>query len=782
MERRFGFRAIRPLEGMGGQERFGTIDLAGGGHAAVLALTSRTGSPPVPATARAMLDRLTDALPECPVQFLVSRRPVDPISLSGRWRAGIEQRLGTGAAAARAWHDFQGAYLTRLQAAGLADLWCGVAVAAPDTEILTGRVAGLFTTLPYEATPLPADDISIVVGRLLRPDDPAGAGRPFHLGSDRLLDLPGLTPRALLIGRDAVALTPGVITSYWQITPPVPRVEGGWLRRLLEFPDLLPYTFDVSVHLRPAAAEQTMRAVLDGRLARLDEELRRRGGAPEGPPPPGAPTEATETWLLELERREVEERRTGLSGGRDRLREAVVLLALHLPAEEPAGGTASRNPTLGMRGAAFARALQAAEIVARPVVGRPALSRAVRAGLPLSAADGIRAFALPARQAADLALISIGRPPVPGAPVLGLNPERTRFTYPPAGEEAGHRLLAGGGAPARRAAARQWALQTYLGGEDVLIWDPAGAWPGWVEALGGRYVRPGGPLPTDRINLLAAPLRALDDPAFFEPWVREIATLFGLLLPPLTGQDSDAVRSQISAALLQVGMRSLERADPAALNLESLHEELHAGGYRASAEGLQKLAAGPAGQLFAGSVFGATPPGLVALGPAEGLKAKPARLAAQIALRHTLWRGSGLLGTPRPDGGWRILVLDGVIEALKHAQLAADLLERAARPPAPTHLWLLPADAELAPLLAHPAGRALVRPMALYTLFGPAAGATPGLTAPPALPGMDVLLREARLPAGTAATLALLAADQALIATAGHTSQIEIITGDLARL
>jgi hypothetical protein len=343
-------------------------------------------------------------------------------------------------------------------------------------------------------------------------------------------------------------------------------------------------------------------------------------------------------------------------------------------------------------------------------------------------------------------------------------------------------LLAGGGAPARRAAARQWALQNYLGGEDVLIWDPAGAWPGWVEALGGRYVRPGGPLPVDRINLLAAPLRALDDPAFFEPWVREIATLFGLLLPPVTGQDSDAVRSQIGAALLQVGMRSLERADPAALNLESLHEELRAGGYRASAEGLEKLAAGPAGQLFAGSVFADTPPGLAALGPPEGLRAKPARLAAQIALRHTLWRGSGLLGTPRPDGGWRILILDGVIEALKQAQLAADLLERADRPPNPTHHWVLPADEEQGPLLAHPAGRALVRPMALYALFGPAAGVAPGMAAPPSLPGMDALLREARLPGDTAATLALLAAAQALVAATGQTSQIEVLTGDLARL
>jgi hypothetical protein len=72
--------------------------------------------------------------------------------------------------------------------------------------------------------------------------------------------------------------------------------------------------------------------------------------------------------------------------------------------------------------------------------------------------------------------------------------------------------------------------------------------------------------------------------------------------------------------------------------------------------------------------------------------------------------------------------------------------------------------------------------MALYALFGPAAGAAPGLTAPPALPGMDALLREARLPGDTAATLALLAADQALVATAGQTAQIEVITGDLARL
>ena len=29
------------------------------------------------------------------------------------------------------------------------------------------------------------------------------------------------------------------------------------------------------------------------------------------------------------------------------------------------------------------------------------------------------------------------------------------------------------------------------GNDDLLLWDAAGTWERWVEALGGRYVRPG---------------------------------------------------------------------------------------------------------------------------------------------------------------------------------------------------------------------------------------------------------------------------------------------------
>ncbi|MDQ2809285.1 MAG: hypothetical protein M3Z04_20620, partial [Chloroflexota bacterium] len=271
MERRFGFRALRPLDGDGGRERFGLIERADGTLAAVLTLHGR--GPGLPNA-----DALADALPDGAVQFLLNRRPVDPAALLTRWRGGIEGRPELGAAAGRVWADLQSSYLPALQRAGLADLWCGVVVAAPDANRLSAEVARLFTRLPYAAIPADAETLGVLVGRLLRPGDPAGAGRAFPLGGERVLDLPGLAPRSLLIGNEAVAFTPETVTTYWQITPPLPRVAGGWLRRLLEFPDLLPYSYDLSIHLRPAATEETMHAVLDARLLRLASEIAARGG------------------------------------------------------------------------------------------------------------------------------------------------------------------------------------------------------------------------------------------------------------------------------------------------------------------------------------------------------------------------------------------------------------------------------------------------------------------------------------------------------------------------
>jgi hypothetical protein len=428
MERRFGFRAIRPLASDAGHERFGVIDLQGGGHAAVLALRAPAGGAIPPPAA------LAAAIPDYPIQFLLSRRPVDPAGLLRGWRAGAQARLGE-AAAARVWADLAERYLPALEAAGLTDLWCGVAVAAGDLDTLTGRVAELFAGLPYDAAPATAGELEAALGRLLRPGDGAGGGRPFPLGGARALDLPALTPRPLLIGPDAVAPGPDVVTTYWLITPAGPTSLAD---TLLTLPALQGRSFDLSMHIRPATTQDAMRGVLDARLARVEAQLAGRGGAPAGAPAGDAPPEATGRWLLELERREVTERRERLAAGPDRPREVVALLAAHHAGAAPGG----RGPVAGPEAIALGVALREAGLTARLVTGRPALSRAVRDTLPLGGAPGGRAFAVSAGQAAAFAALPAPRAGQTAGPPLGLLPDGALYGDP--ADRPDRRVLAGG--------------------------------------------------------------------------------------------------------------------------------------------------------------------------------------------------------------------------------------------------------------------------------------------------------------------------------------------------
>ncbi len=286
-------------------------------------------------------------------------------------------------------------------------------------------------------------------------------------------------------------------------------------------------------------------------------------------------------------------------------------------------------------------------------------------------------------------------------------------------------------------------------------------------------VRPGGPAPADRLNLLAAPLGALDQPEFFHGWVRETAGLLARLLAPLSGLDAETARSQVSAALLQVVLQALEQRDPAALGLDTLQAELQAGGYRAAAAALAQLAGGPADALFAADAPPLDAAPIVALGPPQGLPPALGRHAAQVALRRLL---------PPPAGPERtVVLLDTLAAAWGHPPLITDLLTLAAARGGGSDLWLLPASGEAAALLDRRAGRALIRGLRCQVLFGPAAAEPPAAPLPDGDPDVAALLALAGVPPAAAAPLALLPPDQALVVTPGRSDAVEIVLGDLAR-
>ncbi len=719
MERRFGFRQVRPLRGDTGQERFGVVDLADGAQAAVLRLFGRDGGLADPAAAAILLDTLAAALPDGPVQFLLSRRPGPATlrlpDLAAQIRARFADRPAIGEAV---WADFNEALRPRLEAAGLADIWAGVAVAAPNAAILAQQIAGLYVHLPFEAAPLLAHDLGRLMARLLRPDNaptlPLQVELPWPFGTGTADGvIAGGLPRKLVLGEDAVSLAPDTVTWYWLLTPPLPETPGGWLWPLLTAPALHSTRWDLAVHLRPALPEPALRGVLADRLARVTAELAASGGESPRQQPPGAPAAAVEAWLLELERRDLAERLASLTADRDPRRDATVLLALHAPATEhdtltpggtyrerwqalTGGGLPEAIAATGVAVTQFSTTLAELGYRARPVHGRRALAQAVRALLPLAGAEGLRTFPVGHSAAAALALLPAGPPPTtPEAPLLGLTRDGSPFRpYPEAEDLPGHRLIAGGTAEDRWRLAAQWALATYVAGMDLLIFDPAGQWTRFVEELGGRVVRPGAADPAAACNLLAPPLAAITMTTGFEAWGQELAALLAALLARRTGQPPDVLESQFGAALLQLGLQALEAGTTAGLTLQALHEELQRGGYVTTATAVRGLATRPEGHLFTPA---APPPdaGLLLIGPPDpALPATVGPLAAAIALRRAL-----VQPTPR----WRACLIDPLGAALDHPPLAQDLYDRlTGAVPDPLAVWALLGAAELPLLLAGP--------------------------------------------------------------------------------
>ena len=751
MERRLGFRNIRPLLDDIGQERFGVLSPAGGGEAAVLRLFGRDLALADPRALHDTLDALTAALPERPVQFLLSRRRPSPAAIATPFQAAIAARFAEQpAVAAAVWADLRDRQMPALAAAGLADLWAGVAVAAPDSAALAYDLAELYVRLPFESAPLRARDLRGLVQRLFQPGPPPPLppDRPVAAGLSPD-DWDDLAPERLLIGEDGIALAPDSRTLYWYLQPPLPEAPGGWIWQLLEFPDLRDLAWDVAVHLRPTRATAQLRRVLEERLERIAAELAPLGAAPTARPPPDAPWAASAAWRLALERQEVEDRLDRLVTGRERLRDATVLLALHT------------RPPVGAR-EDWAAVLAAAGLTARPIRGRRALSQVLPALLPLAAAEGLRSFPAAGAQAATLALLPTAPPG--GAsdwPILGLARDGSPFRLlPEADDLPGHRLITGGTDEERRRVAARWALGVYRAGVDLLILDPAGQWSDFVAALGGRIVRPGADGEAGRLPLLAVPLVALTRPSEFASWSRELGELIAALVTPRTGQPPEVVEGQVAGALLQLGRRALDREAPDLLTLDTLQAELRRGGYTVTAGAVAALAGRPVGGLFAP---GAPPAGagLWCIGPAApDLPPRAAALALAIAFRRALAFGAA--------GGWRTAIADSLPSALAHASLARDLADLLRGEGVDrTALWALIGAPELRAVLAGPhADLVTALPLAVFLAAG-AGGASLLAGAAQAL----------GVPAPACAQIGVLATDQALICQDGVCTLLTVPPG-----
>ncbi len=628
IERRLGFNDVYAVLNDAGGERFGAVQLTGGGLTALLRLQGLNYWLGSGDAEREALSRIQQHLPDFPVQFILQRRRLDREAYLAKWRKRIARRfVAQPVAGEMVWADFKERMVARWGEYGAAEVWCGLAVSAPSEAELAQRLALLYTSLPFEAEPLVAAQIIALLHAYLRPASPAAqeadASNPISL----------LSPNGLYLGNDSILLERSVNLSFYTAQPPTPAAPAGeWLWPVLRSDALAASEYDLCVHIQPARYEVEMQMVLERRLthieARLTEidalaedeltltqplpegegrrpltqplpELARGSHSPSQPPPlgegrstrrlqvvysdPELRDDDAERESLLLERREVEQRLAQLQRGEERLREVSMLFTLRATHGQE---VATRNR--------FSAELKRLGFNPQQLKGRQSVERGLRSSLPINRNSAGRQFTLTAAAAAPLLWLANNQTTDTDLPPLGLARDRSVIGFAPqASGEPGHRTISGGSEPQRSYTIHQWALLDYVAGYDLYGYDPDGEWREFCAALGGQYIVPGAVSQGGDLNLIAASRTELDDPTSFARWVAETAALLSRLAG---GLDEEQV-SNLSAALFQLGLGYLERNQP--LTLQRLYGDVRAGGYTPLARALNIIARGRWRALFA---------------------------------------------------------------------------------------------------------------------------------------------------------------------------------------
>jgi len=604
LERRLGFTDLYAVTNEAGVERFGALQLTGGGLTGLLQLRGLNYWLAAREREQGVLQTLQQHLPEFPVQFILQRRLLDVDRYVARWRKRVARRFVHSAATGeQLWADFSG-QVRRWHEHGAAEVWCGLAVSGSSESELAARLAQLYASLPFECSTLGSNEIAERLLGWLRPGS--------DLSEDeraRLADSPFsvIGPTSSYLTADSILLEKQTSVSFYCAQPPSPAAPAGeWLWPVLRSDALAGYEYDVTVHLQPARYEVEMLKVLERRLTHIDARLaelvapdeaeqprdRFRTPLPDGPitgphlvySQPTTPATLIERANLEIERAEVEKRLHQMRQGEDRLKELSLLFALRAPQ----GHAASQQTR-------FAGELERLGFAPTLMRGRSDVERGLRTSLPLNRNQCGRHFTLNAAAVAPLTWLACATPPPDLTyPPLGLARDRTVVTFAPEAAAApGHRTISGGKPEYRHKLAQQWAVLSYLASFDLYGYDPEGRWRIFAEQLGGHYLLPGAEGEQGgNLNLLATSYAELDDPARFEQWIVESADLLTLLAG---GLDEEQV-SHLKAALFQLGLNHLERRQP--LSLKLLASTLNAGGYRQLGHALLTLSRGRWRRLF----------------------------------------------------------------------------------------------------------------------------------------------------------------------------------------
>jgi hypothetical protein len=594
-----GFRSVRPIFGSGGEERFGVVEIAPEYVPDIFVPEIRRKGKPAPpdesvaltaalrltgpALNRCLEDERTEGtfftnlcqnLPhDCPTTFILRRRVAQ---LGAHYTARQPHALNRFRDDEIA-HSFLQEYLDDLiypiEDFGVADLWFGVFVSGHNEEDLAQRMAMLVATLPCEAIPVNAVELSSLLLDYFAPAmEEATTERPTELYSEWLATAP--------LNVEADLTDTGYLNAYWTFSAPPLKHEAGWTRRLLENENLSGSEFTIALHLAPAMHETGMRDTLLRRRDNLQASFDRLEAQLDAP--------EIEMRELEAEIREVSRRLNALDSGQERYFESGITVALRAFAdrfEDECGR--------------FTEALHDCGLSAHRTGSVEQTYSALLDCAPLNLSRFDRPFVLPTLEAGRLAHLLVSSQPNlnQSAALAGVSrlAEPVYFNPAPKVGQAAFFLTGERDLPTANSAnalTRYLAAMRWLSGGSVFGFDRSGEWAWLSQQVSGNYISLGPDEVRYNFNPLEVTGTMLSHFDQTEGWVEETTDFLTEIL-----RLNDELREDLRAVLIEAAFARAQRNED--LNAAAIRIRAETSGYLELARALKEITLnGSYGWLF----------------------------------------------------------------------------------------------------------------------------------------------------------------------------------------